>query len=178
MVVSPLQSLMADQVANLNAFGLHCVGRLDSTLTPQQKAEVSDRLLAGKIKLLYVSPERLQQHGFRRLLSRVNALHGLSLFVIDEAHCLSQWGHDFRPAYLGLDQRRQELGGPPVLALTATASKRVREDILDQFTIESAGLIQGHVDRPEISFSVKEAGLSGDPTLPGTGGCRTGEGRR
>ena len=162
VVVSPLRALMADQVANLNAFGLHAAEYVDSRLSPKERLEVNQRLLAGRIKLLYVSPERLQQYGFRRLLSRVNATHGLSLLVIDEAHCLSQWGHDFRPPYLSLDERRRELGGPPVLALTATASKRVRDDIMEHLAIDPNGLVQGRVDRPEISYEVRASSSEGD----------------
>ena len=130
VVVSPLISLMKDQVDALTARGLPAAF-LNSTLTP---GEISDRLARaerGELKLIYVAPERLE---IGRTLDRLAEI-GVSLLAVDEAHCISEWGHDFRPSYLRVRQMRQRLGKPVTIALTATATPEVRKDIIRQLAV-------------------------------------------
>ncbi len=149
VVVSPLIALIQDQTDKLRALGVP-VERLDSSLTQREREEVLRRLAAGERKLVLTTPETASSPTFRERL----AGRDLSLFVVDEAHCVSQWGHDFRPAYLGLREVVDSLGRPPVLALTATATPRVREDILAQLGIAGAGQVIQSFDRPNLHFQV------------------------
>jgi ATP-dependent DNA helicase RecQ len=152
LVVSPLIALMKDQHDKLDVLGIDVL-RLDSTLTPRDEADALARLSAGQPCIAYVTPERLGEPRFRERLASVR----VALFVVDEAHCISQWGHDFRPAYLGLGDAVRALGRPPVLALTATAPPRVKDDILAQLAIPEASVIDIGLDRPNLRYHVFKA---------------------
>jgi ATP-dependent DNA helicase RecQ len=149
VVVSPLISLMKDQVDALTARGLPAAF-INSTLS---SAQVSDRLARvdrGEIKLLYVAPERFD---FGRTGERLRKA-GVSLLAIDEAHCISQWGHDFRPSYLRVRKVRESLGSPTTVALTATATPEVRRDIIRQLGLENPETIITGFDRPNLHYYV------------------------
>jgi ATP-dependent DNA helicase RecQ len=149
VVVSPLISLMKDQVDNLNDNGVWAVG-LNSTLTPAQLAAAEKDIARGRASIVYSTPERLADPKFReRLRARK-----VELFVVDEAHCVSQWGHDFRPDYLGLSEAIDDLGKPPVMALTATATPDVIEDILAQLRIPDAEVVHTGFYRPNLDLHV------------------------
>ncbi|WP_114953418.1 DNA helicase RecQ [Sphingosinicella terrae] len=148
LVVSPLIALMHDQIRAADAFGIKAAAL---TSADSNRAETIDRLKAGDLDLLYVAPERATGDGFRNLLSRVP----LSLIAIDEAHCVSEWGHDFRPDYRQLLPLLQLFPDVPRLALTATADKRTRADILVQLGIPGDGLIVAGFDRPNIRYHVR-----------------------
>ena len=126
VIVSPLISLMKDQVDSLLQSSVSDAATLHSGLSPEERWEVERRVRTGEVKMLYVAPERLRSLEFVLALRRA----GVGLFVVDEAHCISEWGHNFRPDYLFLPRAVRDLGNPPVLALTATATPRVRQDIL------------------------------------------------
>jgi ATP-dependent DNA helicase RecQ len=149
VVVSPLIALMKDQQDHLAERGVDVL-RLDSTLPPAVAREAVQRLASGGSKLVYVTPERLSDPEFRGALSRVRP----ALFVVDEAHCISQWGHDFRPAYLDLGQALKDLGRPPILALTATATEKVKADILRQLGAEDALVVDVGAARPNLRYHV------------------------
>ncbi|HVV83272.1 MAG TPA: ATP-dependent DNA helicase RecQ, partial [Kofleriaceae bacterium] len=161
LVVSPLIALMKDQHDKLEQLGIDVV-RLDSTLSPRDEASALARLSGGGPCIAYVTPERLSEPRFRERLRGIR----VALFVVDEAHCISQWGHDFRPAYLGLGDALRSLpqgplGGhasrPPVLALTATAPTKVKDDILAQLGIPGAAVIDIGLDRPNLRYHVIKA---------------------
>jgi ATP-dependent DNA helicase RecQ len=149
VVVSPLIALMQDQQAKAQDARI-AVEKIDSTLTPSQQAEVTQHIDHAIPQLVYVTPERLENHDF---LDHLRAT-GVSLLAIDEAHCISQWGHDFRPAYMGLKYARERLGNPPVAALTATATAEVVEDILKQLGAEDAIVVDTGTERPNLAFAV------------------------
>jgi ATP-dependent DNA helicase RecQ len=153
VVVSPLISLMHDQLGKLKARGLKAE-RLDSTMPARRADEVMARLRdsAGPT-LLYLTPERLSDRAFRAAL-RQAAPDGVRLFVVDEAHCISQWGHDFRPAYLALGEHATELRARSILALTATATPRVRADVLERLGVPRAKVVNAGTVRPSLRFSV------------------------
>ena len=155
LVVSPLIALMKDQHDKLQQLGIDVL-RLDSTLTPREEARTLARLTTGEPCVAYVTPERLSDRKFRARLKQVT----VALFVVDEAHCISQWGHDFRPAYLGLGDAVKELGGPPVLALTATAPAKVKSDILKQLGLAGnadTSVVDVGLERPNLSYHVFKA---------------------
>ncbi len=154
LVVSPLIALMKDQHDKLDRLGLDAI-RLDSTLTPREETAALARLSSGEPCIAYVTPERLCDSAFRERLKKVD----VALFVVDEAHCISQWGHDFRPAYLGLDEAVRALGEPPVLALTATAPPRVKDDILAQLGLSrlETSIIDVGLQRPNLHYHVFDA---------------------
>lgn len=152
LVVSPLIALMKDQADKLDHLGIEVL-RIDSTLTPREVAVAMARLSEDRPCIAYVTPERLGDSKFRDLLKAVH----VALFVVDEAHCISQWGHDFRPAYLGLGEAVVALGRPPVLALTATAPPKVKDDILAQLGITEASVIDLGLDRPNLRYQVSKA---------------------
>ena len=154
LVVSPLIALMKDQHDKLEHLHMDVL-RLDSTLSPRDEATALARLSDNRPCIAYVTPERLGDAKFRERLATVN----VSLFVVDEAHCISQWGHDFRPAYLGLGEAVRALGKPPVLALTATAPPKVKDDILAQLglTHADASVIDIGLDRPNLRYHVLQA---------------------
>jgi ATP-dependent DNA helicase RecQ len=152
LVVSPLIALMKDQHDKLEALGIDVL-RLDSTLGPREEQAALARLMEPRPCIAYVTPERLGDERFRADLARVR----VGLVVVDEAHCISQWGHDFRPAYLGLGQAIDELGRPTVLALTATAPPRVKDDILAQLGVGDAAVIDLGLQRPNLRYQVLRA---------------------
>ncbi len=150
LVVSPLIALMQDQVRALHELGIEAAF-LNSTLSPEEQSDVIRRLKAGDIQLLYVAPERLVQPRTRALLADVQ----LALIAIDEAHCVSQWGHDFRQDYLALDALREHFPGVPRVALTATATPIVREEIADRLALNNPESFVSSFDRPNIRYLVQ-----------------------
>lgn len=156
LVVSPLKSLMRDQYTNLVGAGIRGADFIDSSKSPEEKGRVLEKLRGGQIKLLYLSPERLQIESFQQEMAQALESWPVSLFAIDEAHCISEWGHDFRPSYLRLSRFIAQLEGPPVCALTATASRYVRQDILTLLGLNNQDLVTpGSLDRKEISLQVR-----------------------
>jgi ATP-dependent DNA helicase RecQ len=150
VVVSPLIALMDDQVATLDELGVAAVA-LNSTLGPDEQREIADRIRRGQIKMLYLAPERLVQP---RMLSFLQGLD-IALFAIDEAHCVSQWGHDFRPEYLQLGQLAELFPNVPRIALTATADKRTREEIVQRLHLDNAERFLSSFDRPNIFYRIQ-----------------------
>ena len=149
VVVSPLIALMRDQVAALLQLGVRAAF-LNSTLSAREAYDVEARLRAGLIDLLYVAPERLLGERTLALLDEVD----LALFAIDEAHCVSQWGHDFRPEYLQLSTLRERFSDVPRIALTATADEPTRREIVDRLGLAGARVFIGGFDRPNIRYRV------------------------
>ncbi len=155
VVVSPLVALMHDQVGALHEAGV-AAAFLNSTLDAQQAASVEADLLGQRITLLYVAPERLTTPRFQGLLQRLYAQGALALFAIDEAHCVSQWGHDFRPEYRQLDVLPQQFAGVPRMALTATADAITRQDIAERLHLQAAPQFISSFDRPNIRYQIVE----------------------
>lgn len=153
VVVSPLIALMKDQVDGLHLAG-YPAEALNSTTKPEDAQAIRARVVSGECKLLYVSPERLLTAGFLSWLARIHDKGGLDAFAIDEAHCISQWGHDFRPEYRRLAELRDIFPGVPFHAFTATATPRVREDILAQLRMNDADVMVGDFDRPNLTYRV------------------------
>ena len=151
IVISPLIALMDDQVAALEQLGI-AAAAMHSGLLPEAASQCRARLLAGELKLLYVSPERLVLADFMALLRRIP----LALFAIDEAHCVSQWGHDFRPEYRGLAVLAEAFPHVPRLALTATADALTRQDIRQRLRLEEAKEFISGFDRPNIRYEIVE----------------------
>ncbi|MGP4041368.1 RecQ family ATP-dependent DNA helicase [Gracilibacillus sp. D59] len=149
IVVSPLLSLMTDQVKQLKATGFKKVAALNSMLSYQEREMLLQEI--DSYKLLYLSPEMLQS---KRILSRIQSLK-ISLFVIDEAHCISQWGHEFRPDYLRIKQVHQLLHKPPLLALTATATPDVQQDIMEALQVPDVEKFIYPMDKPNICLVVE-----------------------
>lgn len=153
IIVSPLIALMKDQIDMLSGRGIANVAAFNSTLTDEQEARARERVRSGSVKMLFVTPEKLEDEQFLDIL---RGLH-IPLFVVDEAHCISAWGHDFRPAYLGLGAVLKALKYPTILALTATATPSVREDILLQLGISTVKPIVRGFDRPNLRYEVFRA---------------------
>src|SRR5215207_3036887 len=153
VIVSPLISLMKDQVDSLIQSSVASAATLHSGLSPEERWEVERRVRTGEIRMLYVAPERLRSLEFVLSLRRA----GVGLFVVDEAHCISEWGHDFRPDYLFLPRAVRDLGSPPVLALTATATPRVREDILRSLKMRDPEVVVTSFNRPNLTYRVLPA---------------------
>jgi len=153
IVVSPLIALMQDQVDALKQLGVSAAF-LNSSLDANAAREVSQQLLRGELKLLYVAPERLMTEGFLNLLERLEQDNRIALFAIDEAHCVSQWGHDFRPEYRALTVLHERFPGVPRIALTATADAPTRREIIERLTLEQAEQFVSSFDRPNIRYRV------------------------
>ncbi|MBO6756494.1 MAG: DNA helicase RecQ [Roseibium sp.] len=151
IVISPLIALMKDQVGALEAAGVRAAA-LNSALDPEAREAVHGAIRDGSLELLYVTPERLGNEGFRRVLDTVP----LALFAIDEAHCVSQWGHDFRPEYLSLSLLAERYPGVPRLALTATADPHTRTDLRERLRLDQAEVFQTSFDRPNIRYEIVE----------------------
>src|SRR4051812_2971178 len=152
LVVSPLIALMKDQIDWLTRHGI-AAARLDSSLGPEELTQVGKALERGALKLLYVAPERFQNERFLQSLTRLR----IALFAIDEAHCISEWGHNFRPEYLKLATLARSIGAERVLALTATATPAVVRDICSAFDIPSAAAIVTGFYRSNLELVIESA---------------------
>ena len=152
VVISPLIALMKDQVEALRSNGIDAT-YINSSQSFQEQAAIETDLLAGKIKLLYVSPEKLLSQSFLPLLKRLP----MNLIAIDEAHCISEWGHDFRPEYTKMSFLKKQFPKTPVVALTATADKTTRKDIIKQLQFQDPTVFIASFDRPNLSLKVLPA---------------------
>jgi ATP-dependent DNA helicase RecQ len=150
LVISPLIALMIDQVAALIGRGVAAAALHSQQGDDEQRGAIA-AFAVGELALLYVSPERAVQDGFRRMLTKVK----IALLAIDEAHCVSQWGHDFRPEYLRLHELRTIIDAPAI-ALTATATPRVMKEILGELRMDDPVIIRGSFARPNLAFSVRQ----------------------
>ena len=155
IVVSPLIALMRDQVLAMHELGVEAAF-LNSTLSPEEFAQTRERLLAGEITLLYAAPERVTNTNFLVDLATLHDAGKLSMFAIDEAHCVSQWGHDFRPEYRGLSILHERFPDVPRAALTATADNLTRADIARHLDLERAPQFVSSFDRPNIRYAIDE----------------------
>ena len=149
VVISPLVALMKDQVDALEAIG-YPAAAIHGGMSPEERAAVRDRLAAGELRLLFTAPERLVNSGLIDLLARV----GVKRFAVDEAHCISQWGHDFRPEYRQMSVLRDHFPTASIHAFTATATPRVRDDIARQLNLRDPALLVGTFDRPNLVYRV------------------------
>lgn len=152
IIISPLIALMHDQVMALRQLGINAA-YLNSTLDASTARQTEDDFINGKLEMLYVAPERLTTNGFLNLLRRAT----ISLFAIDEAHCVSQWGHDFRPDYIQLSLLHEQFPDVPRIALTATADERTRTEIKHRLALENAREFISSFDRPNICYRINEA---------------------
>ncbi len=151
IIISPLIALMQDQVDTLQQLGVRAA-YLNSTLNASQAQQVIQQLHHGELQLLYIAPERLMMSQTLALLSQIN----IALFAIDEAHCVSQWGHDFRPEYIQLSVLHERFPQVPRIALTATADKATRQEIIERLSLQHATLFNSGFDRPNIRYSISE----------------------
>lgn len=151
LVISPLISLMHDQVMNLKEYGVEAVF-LNSSLSYQETQQTKQRILKGEIKLIYVSPEGILSANLASFFEQIK----ISLIAIDEAHCVSQWGHEFRKDYTRLGELKSKFPGVPVIALTATADAKTREDISAQLALEAPKVFVSSFDRPNIKYMILE----------------------
>ncbi len=151
LVISPLIALMQDQVDKARQIGIDAVF-INSSLSKDEREERQGKIAKGRYQLLFVTPERFRKSEFLSVL----ATRRVALLAVDEAHCISQWGHDFRPDYSRLGEFRAEVGDPPTLALTATATPAVQKDILHQLRIESGTTFSAGIERPNLALSIHE----------------------
>ncbi|MEK7328444.1 MAG: RecQ family ATP-dependent DNA helicase, partial [Chloroflexota bacterium] len=152
LVISPLVALMKDQIDSLTRRNIPATF-INSSLTTAEQAKRLRALAEGKYKIILVAPERLRSRPFREAMARVQ----LNLLAVDEAHCLSQWGHDFRPDYLYIAEARRDFNAPLILALTATATPRVQDDIIAKLGLPHAEKIVTGFNRPNLTFEVFSA---------------------
>ncbi|HEX4509618.1 MAG TPA: ATP-dependent DNA helicase RecQ [Burkholderiaceae bacterium] len=157
IVVSPLLALIEDQVNKLQALGVR-VARIDSTRTAKERAADLEAVREGAIKMVIITPESVGSPTVQAALEGVK----FSLFAVDEAHCVSQWGHDFRPSYLGLRRAATVLGRPPILALTATATPAISDDVLVQLGMKDANVCRVSFHRPNLAFDVRKVAGEAD----------------
>ena len=157
VVISPLIALMKDQVDALRGRGI-AASAFHSALTDQERDRVIQDMRLGRLRLLYLAPERMQHGWFLRLLRSADP----SLLVVDEAHCISHWGHDFRPDYLRLADLCRQLNAPPCLAMTATATVKVQDDICDKLELRLPVRIVTGFRRPNLQFSVEMCASKND----------------
>lgn len=155
IIISPLIALMHDQVDRLQANGIAATF-INSSLSINERARRERAAIDGEVKLLYVAPERLMGNNFLYLLDQVEVNIGLSLLAVDEAHCVSEWGHDFRPEYRQLGRLRERYPDVPMMALTATATERVRDDILSQLRLRDPHIHIASFDRPNLYYEVRQ----------------------
>lgn len=151
IVVSPLIALMEDQINTLKQLGVRAES-LNSGIPYEERQRIEQELLTGHLDLLYIAPERLLTHGMQRLLDQVR----VALFAIDEAHCVSQWGHDFRPEYLQLAQLRHRFPGVPRIGLTATADRRTRREIVERLDLDNARVFIDSFNRSNIFYRISQ----------------------
>lgn len=151
IVISPLIALMKDQVETLERKGINAQA-ISSAMPYREVREVLKNAAAGEYKFLYIAPERIETQAFIDFLYGVNA----ALIAVDEAHCISQWGYDFRPAYLRIKKIRERLQGVPVIALTASATPEVQEDICTQLQFENGKIFRQSFERPNLAYSVEK----------------------
>lgn len=149
-MVTPLIALMKDQVDRLRKLGIRALA-IHSGLSARQIDIDLDNCVYGDVKFLYVAPERLASEAFRLRVQRMN----VSLLAVDEAHCISQWGYDFRPSYLRIAELRERIPGVPVLALTASATPRVADDIMEKLRFAEPHLLRSDFSRPNLSYAVR-----------------------
>jgi ATP-dependent DNA helicase RecQ len=155
LVVSPLIALMHDQVGALEEAGVHAAF-LNSSLTGEEAQQVKREMMSGRLVLLYAAPERITNAGFLAMLDSLYERGLLSLFAIDEAHCVSQWGHDFREDYLNLSVLHERYADVPRIALTATADEHTRADIVERLQLQDARQFISSFDRPNIRYTIVE----------------------
>jgi ATP-dependent DNA helicase RecQ len=153
LIVSPLLALQRDQVDSLRGAGVDEVGALNSDLTDAQRSALLARVEAHQLRFLFVAPEQFDRP---ELIDHLADAH-VTLFVVDEAHCVSQWGHDFRPDYLGLAPAATAIGRPPILALTATAAPPVRDEIVARLALHDPSVVVTGFDRPNLTLAVEPA---------------------
>src|SRR3954453_19628538 len=152
LVVSPLIALMKDQVDALTQRGIRAT-LLNSSLDPAEQRARIHEIEAGQYDLVYVAPERVRSARFLEAMARVRP----ALLAVDEAHCISEWGHDFRPDYARIGLARKRMGSPPCIALTATATDAVRRDIAEQLGLNDPALFATGFDRPTLTYAAAEA---------------------
>ena len=150
IVISPLIALMKDQVDALLRHRIPA-SYINSSLTPTEQSAEIDRLRNGLTKIIYIAPERFRNRSFLQAISQID----VSLMAVDEAHCLSQWGHDFRPDYLRLDRALELMGRPTVAALTATATPEVRQDIRNGLRLNNPQAFVAGFARPNLAFNIR-----------------------
>src|SRR3954470_19744813 len=158
IVVSPLVSLMQDQVEALERRAAGAAGVINSQQDAAANADVLARARSGALKLLYVAPERFSSPGFLQAIREVP----IGLFVVDEAHCVSQWGHDFRPDYFRLADAARWLGAKALVASTATATPQVARDIVNRLGLDQPEIVSTGFDRPNLSFAVVPCATTAD----------------